>query len=72
MMLKKEEIEGIYYSNRTGRIFEAVRDGHGSVITRYCDNKLPEFGPCVEEGTFRIQYLLDLYEIVINYSHEGI
>lgn len=72
MMLKNEEIEGIYYSNVTGRIFEAVRDGYGSVITRYCDDKNPEFGPCVEESTFRIQYLLDLYEIVINYSHEGI
>lgn len=73
MMLKNDEIEGIYYSNKTGRIFEAVKDGFGFVIIRYCDNLSPEFGPCVEESIFKLQYeLLDVYETVINYSHEGI
>jgi len=73
MMLKKaSEIEGIYYSTKTGRVFETVRDGHGFVIIRYCDNEYPEFGPCVTEYIFKIQYMLDIYEDVINYCHEGI
>lgn len=71
MMLKSEEIEGIYYSNITGRVFEAIKDGHGSVITRYCDNLTPEFGPCMSENTFRVQHLVGLYEILINYYREG-
>jgi hypothetical protein len=72
IMLKNDEIEGIYYSNKTGRIFEAIKDGFGFVITRYCDTLSPEFGPCVEESIFKIQYALDIYETVINYSHEEI
>ena len=72
MMLKNEEIEGIYYSTKTGRIFETVKDGHGYVIVRYCDNEYPEFGPCVREEIFLLQYKLDIYEYVINYAHEGI
>jgi len=72
MMLKREEIEGIYYSRNSGRIFEAIKDGHGCVIIRYCDNSSPEFGPCALENSFRLQHALGLYEIVINYNHEGL
>lgn len=72
MMLKKNEIEGIYYSNKTGRIFEAVSDQHGFIITRYCDDNKPEFGPCVEEYIFRIHHFIDIYEILVNYADEGI
>jgi hypothetical protein len=70
-MLKKNEIEGIYYSNKTGRIFEAVSDGHGYVITRYCDDNSPEFGPCVQEYEFRIQHFLDIYETLVTYNEDA-
>ncbi len=73
MMLTNEEIEGIYYSKKTGRMFETVRDGHGCVIIRYCDDLKPEFGACMREEGFRLQFcVLDFYEIVINYAHEEI
>ena len=71
-MLKKNEIEGIYYSNKTGRIFEAISDGYGSVIIRYCDDNKPEFGPCVEEYLFRIHHFIDIYETIINYTEDNI
>jgi hypothetical protein len=71
MMLKKNEIEGIYYSNKTGRIFEAILDGHGYVITRYCDDSIPEFGPCTKEYQFRIQHLLDVYETLVTYNEDA-
>ena len=72
MMLKKNEIEGIYYSNKTGRVFEAVSDGHDYVIIRYCDDNKPEFGHCIKEYIFRVQHLIDIYETVISYTSEGI
>jgi len=72
MKLKKKQIEGIYYSNKSGRIFEAIKDNHGFVITRYCDSLIPEFGPCVLERIFQIQHDLDIYEVVINYDREEI
>jgi hypothetical protein len=37
---KKEYIEGIYYSEVTGRIFEATLNGN-EVITKYADNLTP-------------------------------
>jgi len=72
IMLKRSEIEGIYYSNNTGRIFEAISDGYGKIIIRYCDSNQPEFGPCLEEDKFRLQHFIDIYEVLINYSNEGI
>ena len=71
MMLKRSEIEGIYYSNKTKRIFEAVSDGHGCVIIRYCDDSSPQFGPCVREYKFRIQHLLDIYETLVTYNEDA-
>ena len=69
---KRDSIEGIYYSNKTGRIFEAVQDKHGYVITRYCDDSSPEFGPAVSEEVFCLQFHLGIYEDVINYLYEGV
>ncbi len=70
-MLKKNEIEGIYYSNKTGRIFEAISDGNGYVIIRYCDDSTPEFGPCVQEYGFRIIHFLDIYEALATYNEDA-
>lgn len=72
MAYKENSIEGIYYSTKTGRIFEAIKNNHGYVITRYCDNFSPEFGPVVSEGLFCLQFYMDIYEDVINYKSEGI
>lgn len=71
MMLKKNEIEGIYYSNKTGRVFEALSDGHGYVIARYCDDNKPEFGPCITEYVFTMQEFLGVYETIINYKEDA-
>lgn len=71
MKLKKNEIEGIYYSNKTGRIFETVSDGHGYIVIRYCDDSVPEFGPCVKEDTFIIQHFLEIYETLVTYNEDA-
>ena len=71
MMLKRSEIEGIYYSNKTGRIFEAILDGNGYVIIRYCDDSTPEFGPCVQEYGFRIHHAIDFYETLATYNEDA-
>jgi hypothetical protein len=65
-------VEGIYLSTKTGRIFEAISDGHGMIIIRYCDDNIPEFGPVVREKLFAITYAMDIYIDIINYYDEGI
>ena len=56
--------EGIYYSHRTERIFEA-RIKKGKVHTQYLEG---DFGPVIEFYIWNIQYsYLELYDLLAEY-----
>lgn len=61
-------IEGIYFSHKSGKFFEVVRNENGTVRPKYvCGG----YGPKVSEGVFRIQYeILELYELIIPYEEQ--
>lgn len=60
-------IEGIYYSHKTGKIFEAKKH-YNKIRTKYtCGG----FGPKVTPVIFRIQFeILELYELLIPYEEK--
>jgi hypothetical protein len=62
-------MEGIYYSEVTGRIFEATKKGK-SIKIKYADNESPKTKE-INLGYFMIQLeLLGCYEPLIDYSDE--
>lgn len=60
-------VEGIYFSHKTGKIFEAKKFGN-KIRTKYtCGG----FGPTVTPYIFRIQFeVMELYELLIPYKDD--
>ena len=67
---EKEYVDGIYYSEVTGRLFEATVDKN-TVIIKYADNLTPRRKK-VPLYYFLIQKKLECCEDIINYNLEGI
>lgn len=63
---KKNITEGIYFSYRTGKIFEA-RKKWGKVRITYVDDR--SHGPTISPTVFAIQYdVFEFYELLIPYE----
>lgn len=60
-------VEGLYYSHRTGKIFEATKY-RNKIRTKYtCGG----FGPAIVPVIFRMQLeILELYELLIPYEEK--
>ena len=67
---EKEYVDGIYYSEITGRIFEALLNKN-EVIIKYSDSITPKRKK-IPLYYFLIQKKIDCYEDIINYKLEGI
>jgi hypothetical protein len=67
---EKKYVDGIYYSEFTGRLFEATLDKN-TVIIKYTDNLTPRRRK-ITLYYFLIQKKIGCYEDIINYHLEGI
>jgi hypothetical protein len=67
---EKYYIEGIYYSEVTGRIFEAILK-EGRVHIKYADELYPK-RKIIPLNYFLIQKQIGCYEDLINYTIENI
>jgi len=66
---EKYYVDGIYYSEVTGRIFEAITK-EDSVHIKYADELYPKRKK-ISLKYFLIQKQLECYEDLINYNIEG-
>lgn len=67
---EKYFLDGIYYSDFTGRIFEALVKKE-KVLIKYADDLFPKT-KTIPLKYFLLQKQLECYEDIINYNVEGL